>query len=117
MTRMGLSSAGISRCTRTRAQAHRLHAFVHMPRCTRLFALIAVLAVLQGCASLGALSLVRPPRFREDRERASELRLLGPSTSRPFGGASLRLWARVENPNPFSLTLSTVAGRLFLEGT
>lgn len=29
----------------------------------------------------------------------------------------MRLWALVENPNPFSLTLSTVAGRLLLEGT
>ena len=75
------------------------------------------LIVLQGCASLGALALVRPPRFRSDPDRPAELRLLGPSLSRPLGGASVRLWARVENPNPFGLTLSTVAGRLFLEGT
>ncbi|HVR69643.1 MAG TPA: LEA type 2 family protein [Vicinamibacteria bacterium] len=71
---------------------------------------------MQGCASLGALALVRPPRFRSDPDRPAELRLLGPSLSRPLGGASVRLWARVENPNPFGLTLSTVAGRLFLEG-
>jgi hypothetical protein len=79
---------------------------------------IAVLLLaLQGCASLGALALVRPPRFRGDPDRPAELRLMGPSLSNPLGGASVRLWARVENPNPFSLTLSTVAGRLFLEGT
>jgi hypothetical protein len=77
----------------------------------------ALLVVLEGCASLGALALVRPPRFRGDPDRPAELRLVGPSLSNPLGGASVRLWARVENPNPFSLTLSTVAGRLFLEGT
>jgi hypothetical protein len=79
--------------------------------------LAAVLIGLQGCASLGALALVRPPRLRADPDRPAELRLLGPSLSRPLGGASVRLWARVENPNPFGLTLSTLAGRLFLEGT
>jgi late embryogenesis abundant protein len=84
---------------------------------TRLFALVAVIAIVQGCASLGALGLVRPPRFRTDPDRPAELRLVGPSLSRPLGGATVRLWARVENPNPFSVTLSTVAGRLFLEGT
>lgn len=83
----------------------------------RTLALVGLLLALQGCASLGALALVRPPRFRSDPDRPAELRLLGPSLSRPLGGASIRLWARVENPNPFSLTLSTVAGSLFLEGT
>jgi Late embryogenesis abundant protein len=84
---------------------------------TRVVALVGLLAVAQGCASLGALGLVRPPRFRTDPDRPAELRLVGPSLSRPLGGASVRLWARVENPNAFSITLSTVAGRLFLEGT
>lgn len=84
---------------------------------TRLFALAALLAIVQGCATLGALGIVRPPRFRTDPDRPAELRLVGPSLSRPLGGAAVRLWARVENPNPFSVTLSTVAGRLFLEGT
>jgi hypothetical protein len=84
---------------------------------TRLVALVGLLAVGQGCASLGALGLVRPPRFRTDPDRPAELRLVGPSLSRPLGGAAVRLWARVDNPNPFSVTLSTVAGRLFLEGT
>ena len=31
------------------------------------------------------------------------------------GGAGVRLWARVSNPNPFSLTLGTLKGTLFLE--
>lgn len=78
---------------------------------------VLALVASQGCASLGALGLVRPPRFRNDPDRPAELRVLGPSLSRPLGGASLRLYALVENPNTFSLTLSTVTGRLFLEGT
>jgi len=83
-------------------------------RC-RIAATAVALGASVGCASLGALVGVRPPRFESARERPAELRLVGPSMARPFGGASLRLWARVENPNPFSLTLSTVYGRLILE--
>lgn len=83
----------------------------------RAVVLLALFVTGHGCASLGALALVRPPRFRSDPDRPAELRLVGPSLSRPLGGASVRLFARVENPNPFSLTLTTVAGRLFLEGT
>jgi hypothetical protein len=78
---------------------------------------VLALAALEGCASLGALGIVRPPRFRSDPDRPAELRLLGPSLSRPLGGASVRLYALVENPNAVGLTLSTVSGRLFLEDT
>jgi late embryogenesis abundant protein len=76
---------------------------------------VAVAAGSLACASLGALVGVRPPRFETADERPAEFRLIGPSMDRPFGGASLRVWARVENPNPFSLTLSTLRGRLILE--
>jgi len=89
-----------------------------MPLRSRLRVVGAVLAMaapLAGCATLGALVGVRPPRFETAHERPAEFRLLGPSMARPFGGAALRLWARVENPNPYSLTLSTVRGRLILE--
>ena len=41
-----------------------------------------------------------------------ELRLLDPSAGRPLGGAALRLWAHVENPNGFGLRLTEVAGDL-----
>jgi hypothetical protein len=84
-------------------------------RATCAAALAAVVAGGTGCASLGAFLGVRPPRFESAPGRSAEFRLLGPSRSRPFGGAALQLWARVENPNPFSLTLSTLSGRLFLE--
>ncbi len=67
-----------------------------------------------GCASLG-LDAVVAPRFNTVDEPGSTLRLLPPSASRPAGGVSLRLWTRVENPNPIGLTVSEVAGQLFLE--
>lgn len=69
---------------------------------------------LAGCATLG-LPELEPVRFREAPERASTVRLLAPSFSRPTGGVALRLWVEVENPNPFGLTLSEVAGTLHLE--
>jgi late embryogenesis abundant protein len=100
---------------------HRILARCPLQTSTRdarpyILALAALLA-LQGCASLGALGVVRPPRFRGDPDRPAELRLLGPGLSRPLGGASVRLYALVENPNAFGLTLSTVRGQLYLEGT
>jgi hypothetical protein len=49
--------------------------------------------------------------------RPAELRLVGPATNRPLGGASIRLWARVENPNALGISLRTVQGALALEGT
>ena len=88
-----------------------------MPDAWRRSLALAALVAHAGCASLGALGLVRPPRLRTDPDRPAELRLLGPSLSRPLGGAALRLHALVSNPNAFGLTLSTVNGRLFLEGT
>ena len=33
----------------------------------------------------------------------------------PVGGAGVRLWAKVTNPNAFGLTLGTLRGTLFLE--
>jgi len=83
-------------------------------RAPALFA-SAVLLASSGCATLGALVGVQPPRFESVPDRPAEVRLSGPSRSRPFGGATVQLWTRVENPNPFSLTLSTVSGRLLFE--
>ncbi|HEY2946698.1 MAG TPA: LEA type 2 family protein [Vicinamibacteria bacterium] len=69
-----------------------------------------------GCATLGGLAaLVQPPRFTTVPDRPAELRLLGSGSGLPLGGAGVRLWARVENPNPFGLTLSTLTGSLLLE--
>jgi len=73
--------------------------------------LLLVAAALAACATLGA---VVPLRFSDPPDRSSELRLLAPSTGRPLGGAALRLWARVENPNGFGLTLTDLEGDLFV---
>ncbi len=84
----------------------------------RLTALLFALLVLPSCASLGGLrALVQPPRFEPAREQPAEVTLEPPSSRRPFGGAVVRLWTEVSNPNPFGLTLGTLDGTLFLEGT
>ncbi len=80
----------------------------------RSLVLLLLAVSLAGCATLGAA--IQAPRFEVVTDRPSELRVLLPSSERPFGGAAVRIWARVENPNPFGLTLAAVNGALFLEG-
>ncbi len=75
--------------------------------------LLLLVLLAGGCATLGQGLL--PPRFEVAADRRGELHLLLPTPARPMGGASVRIWARVQNPNPFGLTLSTVDGNLFLE--
>jgi hypothetical protein len=83
----------------------------------RRAALLLALALLPGCASLGGLGQVlSAPTFRVDESQQAQLRLLAPGPGRPSGGAAIRLYARVSNPNPLALTLSTLAGGLELEG-
>ena len=80
-----------------------------------LVALLSGLALAAGCASLG--QILQPPSFEVASGRQAELRLLGPSLQRPLGGAEVRLWARISNPNPCALTLAGLQGALALEGT
>jgi hypothetical protein len=68
-----------------------------------------------GCASLGLGDVIQPPRLSAVDGREAELRLAAPTANRPLGGATLRIWTRVENPNSFGLTLAALAGNLFLE--
>lgn len=78
----------------------------------------AALAGTVACASLGQLQgIVQPPRFTQSEDRPAELRVLRPSMDMPIGGLGVRLWAKISNPNPFGLTLSTLKGTLFLEGS
>ena len=71
-----------------------------------------------SCATLGNLrGLVQPPRFEEARDQPAQVRILSPSVSQPLGGAGVRIWTRVTNPNPFGLTLGTLRGTLHLEST
>jgi hypothetical protein len=74
-------------------------------------------AVLGGCAALGLGNVIQAPTFSVASGRQAELRLVGPSVGRPLGGAQIRLWAHVTNPNPLGLSLSAVQGALALEGT
>ncbi|MEO5511884.1 MAG: LEA type 2 family protein [Longimicrobiales bacterium] len=68
---------------------------------------------LAGCATLG--QLIQPPTFSAATTQQSQLRLLGPGAGHPLGGLGVRLYARVQNPNPFGLTLTRLAGNLFIE--
>ena len=60
-------------------------------------------------------SFVRRALSRRRAQRA-EIRLLGPSARSPLGGAGVRIWLQVTNPNPFGFTLSTIDADLILEG-
>jgi len=84
----------------------------------RRLSCLAILAMLShACASLeGLRALVQPPSFRQG-DQPADVRLAGPSVDRPLGGAAIRLWTEVTNPNPFGFTLGTLDGTLFLEGT
>jgi hypothetical protein len=69
-----------------------------------------------ACAGLGQLLGIQEPTFAVAPGRTSTLRLGAPSISHPRGSATVRLWTVVTNPNAFGLTLSTLDGKLALEG-
>ena len=69
-----------------------------------------------GCASLeGLRALIQPPRFEQAAGRPSEIRVLPVQSGRVAGGATVRIWTDVTNPNPFGFTLSTVQATLLLD--
>lgn len=77
---------------------------------------LAIVATSAACAALNQLgALVQPPRFEEAPGQPAEIRLLPPGSAGPLGGAGVRLWAKVTNPNAFGFTLATLQGTLFLE--
>jgi hypothetical protein len=83
-----------------------------------LSSVVALLILLPGCTALESLgTFVRAPQFDEAPNRPAEIRLLPPSAANIAGGAGVRLWAEVTNPNPFGFTLSTLAGTLYVEET
>ena len=82
-----------------------------------LIATLGCAAILGGCAGLGLGDVIQPPRFSVASGSQAELRLVGPSAGRPLGGAAVRLWARVENPNALGISLRGVQGALALDGT
>ena len=77
-----------------------------------------VVGLVSGCAGLTQLSqLVQPPQFSQADDRPAEIRFMAPSRTMPGGGAGVRIWLEVMNPNPFGFTLSTVTATLALEGS
>lgn len=79
----------------------------------RRISLTVLLAVVcSSCAALQGLSaFIQPPKFEQEDQQRSEIRLSGTS------GAAVRIWTRVSNPNGFGLTLGTLRGTLHLEGS
>lgn len=83
-------------------------------RCLFFANLLAL--TVSGCASLeGLRALVQAPRFEQAPDRPSEIRLSPLQSGRAAGGATVRIWANVTNPNPFGFTLSTVHATLLLD--
>jgi hypothetical protein len=96
-----------------------LHAGVMMRRYERLVlpATLALIVASTGCGGLGSLAqIVQPPRFQQADNQPAEIRIMPPSVGSPLGGAGVRIWLAVTNPNPFGFTLSTVNATLLLEG-
>ena len=84
----------------------------------RLCSALAIVALTAGCAGLTQLAqLVQPPQFQQADDRPAEIRFMTPSRTMPAGGAGVRVWLAVTNPNPFGFTLSTVNATLALEGS
>ena len=81
-------------------------------------ALLLLLSLTAACAGLTQLAqIVQPPRFDQADGQRAEIRLMGPSASMPAGGAGVRIWLEVTNPNPFGFTLSTLNTTLSLDGS
>ena len=82
----------------------------------KLVCATVLLMASAACAELGGLrALVQAPTFSEVPGRSAQISLSAPTRSQPLGGASLRIWTRVTNPNPFGFTLGTLRGTLYLE--
>lgn len=78
--------------------------------------IVVLCGLVAGCQTLGQLgAVVQPPRFEQVRDRAAEIKLVPPSLASPLGGASVRLWTKVSNPNAFGFTLASLTGTLFLD--
>ena len=76
-----------------------------------------VLLLTSACAGLTQLAqIVQPPRFEQADGQPAEIRFMAPSRTLPAGGAAVRIWLEVTNPNPFGFTLSTLDATLSLDG-
>ncbi len=72
--------------------------------------------IASACATLGQLGmLIQPPRFEQAEGRRAEVSFLPPAPGRALGGAGVRLWTKVSNPNGFGFTLTRLTGTLFMD--
>ncbi len=78
--------------------------------------ILATAVVLAGGLALSAC-LVKPPAFEQAPDRSPEVRMLPPGPQYPAGGATIRFWAHVTNPNSVGLTLRDLQAKLLLDGT
>jgi hypothetical protein len=83
-------------------------------------AVACVAACSISCASAGALGtlaarIITPPRFEQAADRRPEVSLTGPGVDRGFGGATVRIWTHVTNPNPFGIRLRMLDADLYLD--
>lgn len=83
----------------------------------KLRVLAVAFLLSSACTNLNLQQVIQPPRFVQAPNQPAELRLLGPNVNSPLGGAGVRVWLQVTNPNPFGFTLSTLKTDLSLEGT
>lgn len=81
----------------------------------RIAVTLACTVVVGSCAGLGLESLIRPPSFESVDGRGSEIRVSRPDAARPLGGAVVRVWTRIRNPNPFGIGLAGLTGDLYLD--
>jgi hypothetical protein len=78
----------------------------------RAVVVAAIVSTTPACTALQQLqAFIQPPRFEQDDQSRSEIRLRGTT------GAAVRIWTRVSNPNSFGMTLGTLRGTLHLEGS
>ena len=85
---------------------------IFRPRVMRAVVLAAIVSSTPACTALQQLQqFIQPPRFEQDDQNRSEIRLRGTT------GAAVRIWTRVSNPNSFGMTLGTLQGTLHLEGS
>jgi hypothetical protein len=83
----------------------------------RLIPTLALVLLTSGLGACAALqSAIQPPVFQMASGRSSAVELLGPTLNRPLGGARIRVWAQVSNPNAFGFTLTRLAGNVLLDG-
>ena len=84
----------------------------------KLIVVVIVTSAVGACATLENLrGLVQAPQFEQAPGQQAEIRVMGPSRGQPLGGAGVRIYTQVTNPNPFGLRLGTLRGTLHVEGS